>query len=524
MKIGFNPKNEITNADELYGREKEMEFLIGYAIRRSCVQIIGSRRFGKTSLLKCIETYFNTLGGSDIYPIYLDFTEVVSDVVGTGNVYRYLISLVISKISEDKNFDEPETFRGVEIQPSVYWEDTYDALRVISSTRLQEMLKEIIMFFSDLLGKTFLFLFDEYEYLFKYGFDQPTGFTTLRNFSSKLNKYGKNPFFFFIAGGMTWEKLCSITKSGELNVIDQIIRVTPIQKQEFEKMWIDELKAIPNPSQDLSEGFNFAYESSGGVPFYGKAIGNYWVSNKVKPDFNILKSHFNEILNSLEIEQRDILNHLFKGPINLTETENVLELKANGLLLKKGSQYFLSIKFLQDFLKSIQTQPNHKDSALPISFQLTDQITAYISNINSTCFNKGKDFIFDVLNEDESLYRDLRTPVQDRNQAVQFASSLYRVLYEKTKENNQTKAKLPRVIADGDFLALVDIMRHSLGKGHLIEKFQLKAYQMTPGQMYKKLLGNDKEPMTLEEFSEIQVKTLKLFIQELKKIKQLIEK
>ena len=43
------------------------------------------------------------------------------------------------------------------------------------------------MDFSDLIDKTFLFLFDEYEYLFKYGFDQPTGFTTLRNFSSKLS-------------------------------------------------------------------------------------------------------------------------------------------------------------------------------------------------------------------------------------------------------------------------------------------------------------------------------------------------
>lgn len=179
MKIGFNPKNEITNPEELFGRAKELEYLIGYAKRRSCVQIIGPRRFGKTSLLKCIETHFNSQVDSDIYPLYIDFTEVASDVVGTANVYRYLISLVISKISTEKLFEDPIQFRGITVHPSIYWEDTYELLNDISSSRLQEILKEVVTFFSDLIDKTFLFLFDEYEYLFKYGFDKPTGFTTL---------------------------------------------------------------------------------------------------------------------------------------------------------------------------------------------------------------------------------------------------------------------------------------------------------------------------------------------------------
>lgn len=523
MKIGFNPKNEITDTSELFGRSKEMEFLIGYAKRRSCVQIIGPRRFGKTSLLKCVESHFNKLVGGDIYPLYIDFTEVASDVVGTANVYRYLISLVVSKISMDKFFEEPVQFRSVNIKPSDFWEDTYELLKDVSSSRLQEILKEVVTFFSDLIDKTFLFLFDEYEYLFKYGFDQPTGFTTLRNFSSKLNGKGKNPFVFFIAGGMTWEKLCSITKSGELNVIDQIIRVTPIQKEDFIKLWNHELSFIEKPSEELKDGFDFAFKASGGVPFYGKTIGNNWVLNNVKPSFTILQSHFNEILNSFELEQKDVLNNLIKSPFALRETENVLELKANGIIIKKGSLYEHSITFLKEFLLSIYTQPSKKASDLPISYGLTDQITDYIYNINSTCFNKGKDFIFDVLNEDESLYRDLRTSVENRNQAVQFSNSLYRIIYEKTKINNQSKAKLPHKIATGNFVALVDIMRHSLGKGHLIEKFQLKKYQMTPGEMYKKLLGNEREPMNSEEFSKIQIETLKLFIVELKELKKIVD-
>ena len=523
MKIGFNPKNEITNTAELFGRSKEMEFLIGYAKRRSCVQVIGPRRFGKTSLLKCLESHFNKLEGTDIYPLYIDFTEVASDVVGTANVYRYLISLVVSKISSEKLFEEPEQFRGITIKPSDYWEDTYDLLKDVSSSRLQEILKEVVTFFSDLIDKTFLFLFDEYEYLFKYGFDQPTGFTTLRNFSSKLNEKGKNPFVFFIAGGMTWEKLCSITKSGELNVIDQIIRVTPIPKEDFIKLWNHELSFIENPSKELIEGSDFAFKSSGGVPFYGKIIGNNWVLNNAKPTFNILQSHFNEILNSFELQQRDVLNILIKSPVAVRESENVLELKANGIILKKGNLYDHSITFLKAYLLSIYAPPTKKVSGFSLAYDLTDQITNYISNINSTCRNKGVKYIFEPLNEDESLYRDLRTSAIDRDQAVQFASSIYRIVYEKTKEDDLTKARLPKAISRSKLVAIVNVLRHTIGKGHIHEKMSIRPGNMRKEDMYQLLLGTKNEPINSDDFQKIQNETLKLFLEELKKLKTIVD-
>lgn len=144
----------------------------------------------------------------------------------------------------------------------------------------------------------------------------------------------------------------------------------------------------------LNEGSDFAFKASGGVPFYGKLIGNYWIANNVKPSFEILQSHFNEILNSLEIEQRDVLNNLVKSPASLRESENVLEFKANGIIIKKNNLYEHSITFLKDYLLSIYAQPTKKVSDLPLSFNLTDQITDYISNINSTCRNKGKKYIF----------------------------------------------------------------------------------------------------------------------------------
>lgn len=524
MKIGFNPKNEITDVSELFGRDKEMQFLIGYAKRRSCVQVIGPRRFGKTSLLKCLESHFNNLENSDIYPLYIDFTEVASDVVGTANVYRYLISLVVSKLSSEKLFDSTEQFRGVVISPSIYWEDTYEALRDTSGTRLQEILKEVILFFSELIEKTFLFLFDEYEYLFKYGFDQPTGFTTLRNFSSKLNKHGKNPFVFFIAGGMTWEKLCSLTKSGELNVIDQIIRVTPILHDDFKNMWEHEISFLDDPVKEIIEGLDFAFNASGGVPFYAKAIGNFWFMNKLKPTFNILQAHFNEILNSLELEQKDLLNSLIKAPVALRESENTLELRANGIIAKRKNHYEHTIHFLKEYFQSIYNQPNIKEIELPISFKLTDQITDYIANINFTCSNKGKDYIFEPLNEDESLYRDLRLPAIDRNQASQFASSLYRIVYEKTKENDENRARLPKSISKSNFVRIVNVLRHIIGKGHLQEKMSFRPGNMTKTEMYQILLGTKNEPITSEDFLKIQQECLKLFLIELKNLKAIVDR
>ena len=75
MTIGFEPRKEIINIEELFGRKEIFDQLISLANNRYCVSITGLRRFGKTCILKCIETSLRKNTDSKVYPIFFDFKE-----------------------------------------------------------------------------------------------------------------------------------------------------------------------------------------------------------------------------------------------------------------------------------------------------------------------------------------------------------------------------------------------------------------------------------------------------------------
>jgi AAA+ ATPase superfamily predicted ATPase len=51
---------DITNIEYLYGRNREINTLISCAKRKGNAGIIGARRFGKTCLIKSLESYLLT--------------------------------------------------------------------------------------------------------------------------------------------------------------------------------------------------------------------------------------------------------------------------------------------------------------------------------------------------------------------------------------------------------------------------------------------------------------------------------
>ena len=83
------------------------------AKRNDNVQIIGSRRFGKTCVLKCMET--KLLNSSSTFPIYID---IKADAIrGTENVYRYLIAILVAQLFSAGVFTQKEVVNKVEIEP-----------------------------------------------------------------------------------------------------------------------------------------------------------------------------------------------------------------------------------------------------------------------------------------------------------------------------------------------------------------------------------------------------------------------
>ena len=63
---------DITSTKDLFGRNREIETLISCAKRKGNAGIIGARRFGKTCLMKSLETYLVNNSSIGAYPLYFD--------------------------------------------------------------------------------------------------------------------------------------------------------------------------------------------------------------------------------------------------------------------------------------------------------------------------------------------------------------------------------------------------------------------------------------------------------------------
>jgi hypothetical protein len=507
----------ITDPNQLHGRQVLINKLLVLTNRHDNVAIIGTRRFGKTCLLKCIETTLRQDDKSTSYPIYFDFKAVGSIIKGTDNVYKYMISILVEKLYKDKQFTQEETIRKIKITPSNDWEDVYEQLLCISSVKIQGLFTEIITFFAELLGKTILFLIDEYEYLFKYSFDTPVGFMNMRALSSQKEK----PFAFWIAGAVSWDYLCTVTGSGELNVINANESLAPIDKDSFVKMWEQEIANVDDADLKtmLQSSIEFAFVNSGGVPYYGKHIGSSIVVKKEQPDYSILKSYFQEIDNALHLEEKKILNDLAQLPKNIKNSNYLIELLNKGLVKQGSKSYEVSIGFYRDYLVASMKDTDRLKPIIPEAYTFVEKVTNLIETINKTLGNKKKPFIFDLVNDSASLENDLRTPCFNKEQFADFASAIYKIYFERTKDNDKKGEKLPNnSLRYGEFAQIVDILRHSFGGGHLVDKFQQQKGKMTKPEMLEILTGSKNEPFTSEDFSKLQIEILKRFEKELNKL------
>ncbi len=527
MNTGFLPHKEITNPKDLFGREQLLKQLQQLANNRNTVSIIGLRRFGKTSILKCLEFSLSNDPDANVYPLYFDFKEVSSIVKGTENVYRYMIAKFVERLFIDNHFTHSAIFKKKKIKPSDDWTDVFEDLKDVNPVRIQSLFEEIVSFFSEYVGKTVIFFFDEYEHLFRFSFDQPEGFMKLRNFSSKVIHNNILPFSFFVCGAISWEHLCTITGSGELNCIDHSTYIAPIDKGDFESMWISEANKIENCNLEILNGTEYSFQSSGGVPFYAKIIGSNWVIKNKKPPYFILKSYFQEMLNSLTNEEQSILNELAKGPKNYKPSKYVSELFEKGLITKNGGNFEIRIGFLKEYIMSIQNEQIKSEKVTTVAEELTEKIANLIITINKTNKTKKGTYIFEPINDEAALLKDLRTSCISAELFSDFANSLYKIVFERTKKkvagSDIVLKKLPSPFSKGyQFIDIVDIMRHSLGGSHLEGTFTYRPGQMRKEQMLKILINSRNEPNTPEEFLALQIATLGHFETELNKLNAIV--
>ena len=510
----------ISNPEDLYGRESLLKKMTVLAKRKENTEILGARRFGKTCMLKSMHTLIRKSGNISVYPVYLDFK--IADVHGTEAAYRYMISELVKLLFSDGVFTESQTIGVQIINPTDDQLDIEEQLSGISATRIQALLERMIRFFAKKMNKTILFMIDEYEYLFKYGLDTPSGFFRLRDLSTTLIDDSLRPFCFWVAGVLDWDELCTDIGSGELNPITAIEIVHPIEKDAFCKMWKAECELIDDAAkkQIVLGCLDFAFEKSGGVPFYAKQIGAYLMRNDELPDYSISKSSFKETMNkTMKPAEMNILKALALKEEHLLLSDALTSLKNRGLVInKENGAHTISIGFLKDYLAAELNDPLMDKSDTESVF-LADQVFKLIENINKTQLNRSLDVIFKLPIETVSFYKDLAIPCYSAERIQDFSNALYLIYFEWTKKEHPREL-LPEPFRNDINAQYIDVARHTIGRAHLIDNFVSQSGKATKEDMLVAITGKIDEPYEPEEFYAIQIAFLDRFKSSLEDIRK----
>lgn len=510
-------KHTIESVDDLFGRKDLIETLLAYAKRRENVALIGTRRFGKTCILKSLRNYILKTENIPIFPVFLDFKEVGFMVTGTAEVYRFILAKLIGELCAAGFYTKKEDFITLEIIPSKDWEDNYVYLQPLKIVKLNAVMGDIIRFFSGVMEKTILFMIDEYEHLFQKSLTNPEGFMPLRTLSTENEKDQVKPFAFWIAGAVGWKDLCSQIGSAELNVINASLNLMPLDKKDFEDMWKYEVSLCTDKSkcEMLMEKMDFAFQKTGGVPYYAKILGGKLIVEGYEPDYTSLSEYFDQIYNILDESERKLLKELAVLPKNCKDSPSLKVLQDKGLVYKVGNRYEIRVGYYADYIRTIGNENSILNTAKTEA--LSDDIFGLFTTINDQRKRKGKETIFDVVNVDFSLYKGLKYPCQNVENLKSFIGTVYLTFLEKTKSDGKAGNNLPIFTRYGLFGQAIDVLRH-VYVGHLEEKLELTSGQMNKKEALEFFIGSDNEPYHPEEFAQLQLAILTRYKEELVKL------
>ena len=105
-----------------------------------------------------------------------------------------------------------------------------------------------------------------------------------------------------------------------------------------------------------------------------------------------------------------------------------------------------------------------------------------------------------------------------------FSCALYRIYLEWTKDVKPRDLLPNNYFKYNDFAQFIDIARHSLGRAHQMDTFDLADGKKSKAEMLQALLGSVNEPKDLEEFYKLQIGFLRLFKSTLTEIQNFVRK
>lgn len=568
--VPFYVGQDIKNIKLLFGRDSQIKELTGYALRRENVGIIGARRFGKTCLMKSMQTYINSHPEFNAYTLFFDPKTHGGIKKDTDAVYRKMTSMLVAQMCKDKIVKEGifNVARRCDLDISSDRIDLEEQIQNWSSERQ----RDVLFTFVDLLssrGKYLLLLIDEIDYLLLEAFEEPSDFSRIRGYSSNARALK-----FWMAGTAPWSTICTQIGSPELNGGVHSVPLYPLQKDEFSRMWNFECNLIQDDreKQKMNQYLEFVFEKSGGVPFYAKFMGAHLLSlqdNQQLPSYLLLRDYLSEVVNNrfhTESEKK-VLFLLSKGPIENGQTipDGITGLVQKGLVTQNSNVYKISIGYLKEYILAIEEDKNLLTQSLedcntsniernyeiqstnmPNSLvdeqdklnTLVIEISRLRDNINKIWKDNelwrnqrsdGKYYPpFVASTEDFSEFRNLMYVCDNESLYGAFAASLYKLYYEGSNKGwnlpigyvavaRNTTSTLSRNIhpneTESQFAKMVLANRHMFGH----RDFHPTASQISTEQLLS-IINDGQRPVTRQHFMNMQFSMLQACRDELVKM------
>lgn len=531
----------ICDINELYGRSGILKKLL-YSVdeRHDCVNVVGCRRFGKTCLLETLVASIRNKENAQSYPIYIDskswnigFPE--HGTIGTFNVYRYLLAIILEDFTNKGFIKEEFLIRDLIISPVYDRHVFYEKIKQYNSSSIADTFADAIRKFSQILRKTIVLVFDEYEFLMTKAFSESTGFQTLRKLSSETFE-GIRPFSYLVAGAVTWEHLCSSIGSKELNTIGSHIHyVKPLKYDVFKIFWNHECEKIDDDElkSKIINQVDLVFERCGGVPFHANDMGSYLISN----DGEFAEGYIaiiDEVFESLTENQKKLLVEIEQTQNIVNKGKDLIILRQLGLV--KPDEAKLTIGFLKDYIQNelpvTNTDfSNKKDNnSSNESFDIEGLINAIHSNaaleMSSDAESKERKLLvaeivrlwdgvikayktnapFTPSSRDTIEFSILEKPCTDDGSLKAFATSLCILYYE----GSDLGKRLPSTFLNHDFCKIIRSLRNKSDHGD--NKYEARI--MNDDELYS-LINNGIFPFNVDHFKNIQSTLLNLFRSEL---------
>lgn len=500
---------DITSTKDLFGRNREIETLISCAKRKGNAGIIGARRFGKTCLMKSLETYLVNNSSIGAYPLYFDVKTQCGVKKNTPAVYRSMASLLASKMCLDNLLPEGE----LKISRRCSLDISCDELdmRVQMEEWNPEYQKQVLFTLANSLAKNnkyLLLLLDEIDYLLLEAFDTPSDFSRIRGAATSPESNLK----FWIAGTSTWSAICTSVGSPELNCGLENVTITSTSKEDFTSLWQHECSLIEETflRQQYLDLLSPLFQKTGGVPYYAKFVASHMYTNRkvALPEYDVIRDYLCEIINNRFVSEaeRSTMFLLSKGPKNFEGTipDGITSLRSKGLVNSiSESTFYLPIGYLEDYLRAC----SHDKEVVDVDSIEQEELNELVGQIERLRVGVNKRYInvhevFIPSHEDPIEFGILRKRCYDEASMDAFSGSLYKLYYEGSNNGNNLPDK------SSEFANLTRALRHLYNHRECVPSTM-------PEERLLMIVNNGSRPIYDYEFAKMQVRILQLCRDEL---------